>query len=135
MNHKKEHFCRSIYESIGFILKENILTLESITNIEIDSILSVGGASKSSFLSQLKSDISNKKIIVTKNKEVGCLGVAILSAVANNLYKNIDEACRNMIRIDKTYEPNNELISIYDERYKMFKEIFNNVKNLFLNYY
>ena len=135
LNSKKEHFCRSIYESIGFILKESILTLESITSSKIDSVLSVGGGSKSSFLSQTKSDILNKKIIVTKNKEVGCLGVTILSAVANNFYTNIEEACQNMIRIDKTYNPNSKLTSFYEERYKIFKEIFNNAKELFLKYY
>lgn len=135
LNHKKKDFCRSIYESIGFILKENIMALESVTKSRIESVSSVGGASKSSLLSQIKCDILNKKIVVTKNKEVGCLGVSILSAVANKTYKDLDEACKNMVEIEKIYYPDKKIISIYEERYRRFKNIFNNIKELFINYY
>lgn len=135
LNHKKEHFCRSIYEAIGLILKENILSLEKITKFKIESILSVGGASKSRLLSQIKSDILNRSIIITKNNEVGCLGVVILAAVANKIYKNLTEACQNMIETEKIYKPNNKNRKIYEEKYSMFKDVFNNVKELFLKYY
>ena len=133
--HGKDHLSRSVFESIGFMLKEIIIELELAKNNKINSILSVGGASKSIFLSQVKSNISNKKIIVIKNNEVGCLGVAILASVANNIYKDLNEAVINMVKIDKIYYPEEKTIAIYEERYIRFKEIFNRIKELFLNYY
>ncbi len=135
LEHKKKDICKSLYESIAFILKENLIVLEKIKKIKFESVLSVGGASKSRQLSQLKSDILNKEVTVTRNKEAGCLGVAILAAVATNVYKNLQEAVENMVKISKVYRPDIEKNIIYEKRYKAYRKILGNLKNLFLNCY
>lgn len=134
LSSSKKDFISAINESIGFLLKENVDEIEKITSKK-DYIISVGGATNNVGLCQLKSDILNKKLFVTKNKEVGCLGVSLLSSIANGCYKDLSEATDEMVQIIKIYDPQKKYFEIYKERFKRYKEILKNTIPLYKKYY
>ncbi|MGN0733541.1 MAG: FGGY-family carbohydrate kinase [Emergencia sp.] len=130
MKHTKAHFIRAIMESLGYILQRNIDTLADM-GIVVDEIRSLGGGSKSAVWSQIKSDITGKKMITMKSKEAACLGAAILAGKATGLFEDIDSAVESMLEVKQTFEPNEDNREVYDDGYRMYCKLFNDLSECF----
>lgn len=122
LNTKKEHFVRAIFESVAFMLRENIGILEQM-NIPVTQIRSLGGGSKSPVWSQIKADVLNKEIVTMHDTECTSLGAAYLGALGSGLYSNMDEIS-SMNKIDKTYRPDNHFAQTYDEKYRVYQKLY-----------
>ena len=98
--HTAGHFVRSIMESVACILKNNLDHL----GVPVEQIRIMGGGAKSPLWSQMKADITRKKLQTLKNKETACLGAAILAGVGAGVFSSVQAACSG-ISIDKEYTP------------------------------
>lgn len=130
MKHTKAHFARSIMESIGYILQRNLDTLSDM-GIEVDEIRSLGGGSKSAIWSQIKADITGKKLITTKSKEAACLGAALLAGKGVGWFDSIDNAVDSMIDVKTEFIPARENRKIYKDGYKLYRKIFDDLGEAF----
>jgi len=122
----KAHFVRAILEGVAFMLRENIEFIESF-GIAIDQIRSVGGGANSDFWNQIKADVSGKQIIKMKHGEAASLGAAILGAVSCNFYDSVEQACEQLIDVNKSYSPNSANQTKYDKYYSVFMSLYNNM--------
>ncbi len=108
--HTAGHFVRSIMESVACILKNNLDHL----GVPVEQIRIMGGGAKSPLWSQMKADITGKKLQTLKNKETACLGAAILAGVGAGVFSSVKDACK-CISIDKEYVPSgNDYTGVYD---------------------
>ncbi len=132
IDHKRGHFTRAILESIAFMLKRN-LEIFLKNNIEISSIISMGGGAKSSLWNQIKADITGVDIIIPENTETALLGAAIIAGVSVGVYKDYNEAIKKIIRIKKRYKPNPDNKEIYKNTYQKYNDLYQKVEVLFNN--
>lgn len=58
----------------------------------MEKVRSLGGAAKSDFWLQIKSDVLNLPIELPKCSEASSLGAAILAGVGAGVYKDMEEA-------------------------------------------
>jgi xylulokinase len=121
LHHKRGHFVRSIMESIGFILRENIEMMSRL-GVECKEIHSLGGGAKSTLWNQIKSNITNRPVVTMKCSESAALGTAIIQAVALGRYESYEEACRNMLQINEIIKPDREMVQKYHLFYNRFLE-------------
>lgn len=129
LKHTRGHFARAIMEGIACLLRQ---FLEHI-NINIDTVISMGGGAKSSLWCQIKADITNKKIVTLKNKETGCLGTAILAGVGNGDFTNVNSAVENLVKTDKQIMPSDNASNadaIYDRFIALDKLLANRGEGL-----
>lgn len=119
--HTQGHIVRAIFESVAFMLRENIELLENI-GIEIKEICSLGGASHSTLWTQIKADVLQQNIVLMECDETTCLGTAVLSAIGTGVYNDLATAKKNMVRIKKIIKPNRENAIIYHKAFKKYKE-------------
>ena len=87
----------------------------------------VGGGSKSEFWIKLLSSLLKKKLSVCDQSEFGAaLGVARLAMYVD---KNIDKnSIIKEIEISKDFEPNMDKINILLKRYKIWKELYSQIR-------
>lgn len=130
MKHTKAHFARAIFEAVGYTLQRNIDALSDM-GIEVSEVRSLGGGSKSPVWSQIKADITGKRMMTTKSKEAACLGAALLAGKATGIFDSIDKAVDSMIDIKATFEPNKENKAVYEAGYNMYKKLFNDLSECF----
>jgi xylulokinase len=128
---KKAHFIRSIYESVAFLLLENIELLEQIGGNSIREIRSLGGGSKSKIWLQIKADVTGKEIISMTENECTSLGAAIIGGVAIGMFKNVEEASKIANAPKEYFKPNKDLLAKYQKGYSAYKEIYKRLKTLF----
>ncbi len=128
---KRRHFIRAIFESVAFMLRENLELVESVTGQRVETIRSLGGGSKSGLWSQIKADATGKTITTMAESECASLGAAILVAVALGLYPSLAAAARVSNKAKISYSPSPEAHAAYGEGYARYKELYARVKDLF----
>ncbi len=119
-----------IYKAVleGLCLDQR-LNLEIIKNegILIDSIICVGGGSKSRLWLSAKADSMQVSVSTLKCSEAGALGCAILCAVALGVYPDARTAGEAMSEIDQTIEPDVRSAAFYEEKFSLYRELHNDI--------
>lgn len=117
--HSRNHFIRSIFEGICF---ENRWVLESIqkSGVEINDVLFAGGGSKSSFWNQLHADILKRNVINVTNNNATLIGAAICAGIGIGLFKNDEDGVKAFTLSGKSYTPNLDNNSIFEENFSIF---------------
>ena len=80
---------------------------------------------------KIVANVLNIKIDVIESEEGPALGGAMLAAVANGEYANVQAAADAIVKIVDTVEPDPELVAKYEARYQEFKRIYPALKPVF----
>lgn len=123
------HLIRASYEGVAYSLKHNLEVAES-SSAEIKELYAMGGAANSVFWTQIKADITGKRILVPGSDTATTLGAAILAGVATGVYSDYEDAIDKTIEIKKIYEPNPENKIAYDKGFEKYLQIYNNLEIL-----
>lgn len=79
LEHCRADFVRSILESVGYMLRENMELMQKKIPCPIRKIFSSGGGSRSPLWGQIKADILNLPLQVPRNNELTACGAALLA--------------------------------------------------------
>ncbi|MFH1081451.1 MAG: FGGY family carbohydrate kinase [Pseudomonadota bacterium] len=130
LKHQKPHFIRAIMEALGYIVRRNIEALDNI-GIAVGEIRSLGGGARSATWNQIKADITGRPLVTMYCAEAASLGAAILAGKAVGMYGDITTACEQMVRVEARFEPNPTVRELYDKSYDNYKQLFNDLTELF----
>lgn len=90
------------------------------------------GATRSPLWLQLHADISGKTFLINENTDGPLLGCAVLASAGCGIYKSVDDAVKNMIRVKDKIEPNEERRNTYDRLYRdVYLKMRPSVTNIF----
>ena len=123
---------RSLIEGVTYEMAYNMEVLR-LAGIEIKELRAVGGGAKSSYWLSIKADIMGCNIVSLDVEEAGITGAAMLAGTACGLYKNLDDAADNFVRIKSVTEPNFKNHKIYADNYKRYKQARQMISNLYKN--
>ena len=73
---------------------------------------------------KLHADVSNVAINVPEEVQAPSLGSAILASVAAGAYNTIEEAVGNMVRFNKTVQPNRKNHERYVDIFKQYEKAY-----------
>lgn len=83
-------------------------------------VMASGAPTKSKLWMQMHADVTGVPIIIPENVQGPLFGSAILAACGAGVFSSVEEAAAQMVRVDKTYEPDqaaHEEYRFYLERY------------------
>lgn len=130
LGHRRAHFTRAILESVAFMLRRNLEYLRTLGS-DADQVRSLGGGARSDLWLQVKADMIGRTVVAMECEESACLGVAMLSCVANGIHQDLVEARDSMVRIRKAMTPNPEASSAYGKVYDRYLRLHQQVLRLF----
>lgn len=133
MGSTKEQIYRAVLEGICLEMMLNIKLLSSC-GIELKDLTAVGGASKSSRLMQIKSDIMNREIKTLTSEESGTVGLGILCGYALGDYKDIESTAKLFAKTHKTYFPDCSSAKIYKEKLETYMRIYPALQTIWKGY-
>ena len=125
----KGELVKAILEGISYEIKQNLTMLEN-AGVEINEVRAIGGGAKSEKWLQLKADMFGKKVIALDISEGVCLGTVILSGTAIGKYSGIEEAVDLLVKPQKIYYPREGISSQYDEKLKVYENIYPALRDL-----
>lgn len=131
MKHEQSHIIRATMEGVIYNLKECIAILDEM-GIQRTRMIASGGAAKGNTWKQIQADILEMPVYTTSTEEEACQGAAILAAVGCGIYKEIEEACSVIVKLnDRPVEPIAGNVEMYRAQQQMFKELYYKVKDLY----
>lgn len=125
----KAHMIRAAMEGVAFSLKHN-LDLAEEQGAEVKELLAMGGSANSLLWTQMKADVTGKPITVPASDTATTLGAAILAGVGIGLYESFEEAVNLTVRKTRHHEPNLENHGKYQENYKTYLELYQQLKGI-----
>lgn len=72
---------------------------------------------------QMFADILQLPVEVVEGTEQGTLGASICAGVATKHFESFSEAAQSMVKISKTYTPNEQHQAIYEQKYQAYLEV------------
>jgi xylulokinase len=123
----RAHMIRSVLEGCAFALLHNLRTAEE-TGLQVRQMNAMGGAANSLVWTQIKSDVTGRRIAVPSSDTATSLGAAILAGVGTGLYKSFNEAVARTITITRIHEPDPSHFEKYQACYEIYLDIYDRLK-------
>ncbi|MED1467426.1 autoinducer-2 kinase [Bacillus salipaludis] len=120
---KKELF-KSLQENAALITLGNLKLIEEATGTYPEEVIFAGGASKGKLWSQTLADVLGVPVKVPVVKEAAALGTALYAGIGAGLYENIEKAVEQVVKWERTYQPNLENHMVYLEIFKKWRRVY-----------
>jgi L-xylulokinase len=111
---------------------QNIVFLPYIygSNYNLQAKATLVGMDSHHTRAQIFSDVFNLPIDIIEATELGALGCAMASAVAAGEYEDLKAAAESMVKIKCRMEPKAANISIYEDKYALYKKVSKSLENV-----
>jgi xylulokinase len=128
--HTRRDLLRAVMEGVTYSLADCLGVLREM-GVEPAEMLACGGGGRSPLWRQMLADVFGCPVATTVNTEGPALGVAILASVGAGLYSSVQEACRQMIRVNPAQEPIAENVPKYAKVYAIYQQLYKANRELF----
>ncbi len=92
LDHSGEDMAIALFEGLGFWMRENLDSLQSITGRPADELIAIGGTNQNSLLRQVKASITGVKISAPTVPEASAVGASLLAAVGTGSLDTFERA-------------------------------------------
>ena len=127
LTHSRGHMTRSVMEGITFALRDSLAIIESL-GVPVKQIRASGGGSKNTLWRQMQADVFGKKITTLKVEQGPAYGVALLAAVGDGAYRNIESACAATIEIAEQTPTNRTAVKSYNRLFPVYQDLYGQLK-------
>ncbi len=121
--HTKKDMLRAVLEGVSYSLRDCVEVFREM-NISVSDMMACGGGGTSPLWRSMLADLYNCPVKTVASKEGPALGVALLATVGAGIYSSVPEACKAVIKTDKTQEPIVENVPEYEKYYQLYREIY-----------
>lgn len=125
----KGHFIRSAMEGVALSLRHN-LDVASQAGATVSELRAMGGSANSLLWTQIKSDVTGKKIVVPSSDTATTLGAVMLAGVGIGMYPNFEEAVERTVVLKRSHEPNPDNKEVYDRNYETYLQLYDHLKDV-----
>ena len=128
--HTKKEMLRAVMEGVSYSLRDCVEVFKQM-NISVSDMMACGGGGTSPLWRQMLADLYACPVKTAASKEGPALGVALLASVGAGIYSSVPEACKAVVKTDKVQEPVAENVPQYEKYYRLYTEIYPNLKEQF----
>ncbi|MBQ4256002.1 MAG: FGGY-family carbohydrate kinase, partial [Bacilli bacterium] len=126
------HVYRALIEGIAYELREQKEKFEKNLKHGFKEIRVSGGGAKSDEVCQILANVIGLPVKIVQTVETSSLGAAMAGFLALGVYKEPSEAVKNMVRISKTFEVNEEEKKTYDALfYDAYVKLYPSLKGIY----
>lgn len=129
--HGRAHVYRALLESIAYEQRSLTAGAERALGSPIESLVVLGGGSRSHLWCQIISDVMQRVIDVAREPESTSLGAAILAAVGVKVHDTVDSAVAAMTGTAGRFDPDPSTRSRYDALFDVYRDIYPSIRALF----
>ena len=120
----------AVLEGVSFAIRDSFEVAKGLGN-DIPRSMICGGGSKSPLWRQMMANILGIPLDIPQTEQGPGYGAAILAMVGAGLYPDVRTACKELVHVAETVEPQPEIAALYQERYDKFRKIYPACKQLF----
>ncbi|MGI5852290.1 MAG: xylulokinase, partial [Caldicoprobacterales bacterium] len=120
----------AMMEGVAFAIRDSYEIAKAL-GIQVERTKMCGGGARSPLWRKILANVLDLRVDILEAEEGPALGGAMLAAVGCGEYSSVEEAAERLVRIRSTVEPDPEIVALYDERYKVYRDIYPQLKGIF----
>lgn len=125
----KGHLIRAAMEGVAFSLRHNLDVAEE-AGAKVKELRAMGGSANSLLWTQIKADITGKRIVVPSSDTATTLGAVILAGVGIGMYQSFEDAVNKTVQIKRFHEPSVKAHRQYENNYHTYRKLYENLREL-----
>jgi len=129
-SHTRGHIVRAVLEGVAFSLRDSFEIFREM-NVPVESIRLGGGGARSKLWRQIQADIYRHAVDIVQAEEGAAYGAALLAGVGGGLWKSVDDACADVVRVVDRIEPNPAAVKVLDPLYRSYRELYPALRKVF----
>jgi len=130
-DHTREHLLRAVYEGVAYNLRWIIEIVEKTFDFPLPVLRVIGGGARGSPWMQIIADVTKRRVETVVNpQEAGAVGAALTAAIGLDLYPDF-EALKEVVHIDRDFEPQSSNAEVYDVLYQAYQRLYRSLRNLY----
>ena len=111
----------AVMEGVSFVLRKNCEHI-SAKGVKLERIIATGGGTKSAIWCQMQADITGLPVCIPAEREAACLGAAMVCAVSEGQFENLQAAVEECVGMNAQYEPHPT--ARLDRKYRQFCALY-----------
>ncbi len=123
LTHDRGAMTRSVMEGVTFALRDSLAIIESL-DVPVKQIRASGGGSRNQLWRQMQADVFGKKITTLEVEQGPAFGVALLAAVGDGAYPNIEAACKATIQVAAETKANTVAVKKYNQLFPIYQDLY-----------
>ncbi|MHA4738020.1 FGGY-family carbohydrate kinase [Dyadobacter sp. MSC1_007] len=117
-NITREKLFAANMEGVAFVERYAYELIEKLSGEKVNAVYTAGGGSNSDVWLTIRSNVLNRPVHKCGNV-TGAVGAAIVAASQKH-FSSLSEAAQALTRIEKTVQPDPDLVEAYDRQYHLF---------------
>ena len=122
-SHTRAHVVRAILEGVAFSLRDSLEIFRDM-NVPVESIRLGGGGARSKLWRQIQADVYAHAVDIVQAEEGAAYGAALLAGVGGGLWKSVDDACADVVRVIDRIEPDAAAVKVLEPLYRSYRELY-----------
>jgi xylulokinase len=130
-DHQREHMLRAVYEGVAYNLRWMLELMSDKFGYSQETIRAIGGGARGDPWLQIIADVTGKRVERVANpQEAGAVGAALIAAIAQGIYDGFP-TLKEVIHVDRAFEPDASNADVYDRLYAAYKEVYRSLKGVY----
>ena len=121
---------RAVEEQAAFATRGHLEILQELTGRTFSEIGFAGGGAKGTLWPRIVADVLGVTVRVPEVKESTALGAALFAGLGVGLYDDLDRVTRDIVRVERTFEPDPTTTDAYDDAYARWSAIYPRILGL-----
>lgn len=131
MDTSRGEMLQAVFEGVVYALRDSLEIAKSL-GVAPRRTTICGGGAKSLLWRKIVANIMNISVDTVRVEEGPGYGAAILAAVADGVYEDVQTACSQIIQISETTEPEPDLVAKYQKGYEAFVKMYPALKDIYM---
>ena len=123
MDTDRADMLQAVFEGVAYGLRDSLEVAKSL-GVAPKSTTICGGGAKSGLWRKIVANVMNMQVDTVEVEEGPAYGGAILAAVANGCFENVEAAAAAIVRKKDTTMPSPQLVEKYEKGYAKFKQFY-----------
>jgi autoinducer-2 kinase len=121
---------RALEEQAAYAARGHLEIIRELTGRTYDEVVFTGGAAKGRLWPQIVADVLGLTVRLPEVKESTALGAAIYAGLGSGVYSDLDEAISQLVRFERSVEPDPAARAKYDALYPRWSELYTRILDL-----
>ncbi len=130
LKHTRGHLARSIMEGVTYAMRDSLAIIQEM-GVPVRQVRASGGGAKSPLWRQMQADVFGKKVVTINAEQGPAFGVALLAAVGDGAYKNVQQACAATISEVSQTSPQRAERNAYDRGFPVYQQLYQSLRDDF----
>lgn len=115
---------RALEENACIVSAINLDNIKAFGGVSPTSLIFASGASQGALWSQILADVTGLEVKVPMVKEATALGVAMAAGIGAGVYSSFEEAGKNIVKMERSYQPNTSNFQAYQEIKEKWTKVY-----------